>query len=167
VLSDSRQHTLNLAALTVSVAVFGATAACTIDNVGLLAAYQTHADGAVVIDVYSVGGDLRTSGGDAGLSAGAVRRSYVFSSDGVPPADDGWHFLTYPLPPSDPVALNATVIGLDVRAAAPEPGITLGYRATTVLARVAADQSVTQELAYWPDDPKRTRLRICKEPALC
>ena len=137
------------------------------DNVGLLAAYQTHADGAVVIDVYSVGADLRTGGGEAGLSAGAIRRSYVFPSEDVPSAEDGWHFLTYPRPATDPVAVNATVIGLDVRATTPEPSITLGYRATTVLVRVAADQSVTRELAYWPDDPKRTRLRICKEPTPC
>jgi hypothetical protein len=46
-------------------------------------------------------------------------------------------------------------------------GITLGFRATAVLAQVPDDQTVYYRLRFVPDDPASTLLRFCRGEHEC
>lgn len=141
--------------------------ACAIDNYGLLAANVTHADGAIVIDVYTVGGQLRTAAADPGLTIGGSKRSYVFARDAGESPAPGWHYFRVPLPGTLPVALDSRSLGLDIRSAAPNFDVALGYHETTVLTRAASDSNDAWQLSYRPFEPWLTRFQRCNEEFSC
>ena len=136
--------------------------ACTIDNHGLLAANVTEATGAVVVDIYAVGGVLRTNAFDAGGSLGYSHRSYVYpaTASGLPEA--GWHWLGVALPATRPVAFTSRIVGLDAGKIASEVGGSVGYQSVTVMASVPENESVAYSLDYRPDDPAATILSNCE-----
>jgi hypothetical protein len=133
---------------------------CAFDNVGLLASRVTSAEGAWVVDVYSAGVYLHTRADDPGLQLGAGRRSYVFDKRDEHELTPGWHYFTVPLPDRPSYARDSRSYGLDTTFASNDLGLTLGLRATTVMARVAADDSQFFYLTYLPEQPALTKLEI-------
>lgn len=133
---------------------------CAFDTVGLLASRVTSAEGAWVVDVYSAGAYLHTRADDPGLQLGAGRRSYVFDKRDEHELTPGWHYFTAPLPDRASYARDSRSYGLDTTFASNDLGVTLGMRATTVLARVDADESQFFHLTYLPEQPASTRLVI-------
>ncbi len=134
---------------------------CAFDNVGLLASRVTSAEGAWVVDVYSAGAYLHTRADDPGLQLGAGRRSYVFDKRDEQELTPGWHYFTAPLPDRASYARDSAQLRPrhDIRAATTS-SLTLGLRATTVMARVAADDSQFFHLTYLPEQPALTKLQI-------
>ena len=133
---------------------------CAFDNVGLLASRVTSAEGAWVIDVYSAGAYLHTRADDPGLQLGAGRRSYVFDKRDEHELTPGWHYFTAPLPDRPSYARDSRSYGLDTTFASNDLSLTIGVRATTVMARVAADDSQFWRLTYAPAHPAMTKLEI-------
>jgi hypothetical protein len=133
---------------------------CAIDNVGLLASRVTSAEGAWVVDVYSAGAYLHTRADDPGLQLGAGRRSYVFDKRDEHELTPGWHYFAAPLPDRPSYARDSRSYGLDTTFASNDVSLTLGLRATTVMARVAADDSQFFYLTYLPEQPALTKLEI-------
>lgn len=144
--------------------------ACAVNNTGFLAARVTDAEGAVVVDSYSLGGHLRTGGHDRGIAAGVGRRSYVFATvSGASEVEDvatGWHLFHWRRPAGDVVASDVMQIGLDL-----ELGQSLSFLAglgrTTQIARVSADSTVALYLKYAPRSPTETVSIYCKEKEEC
>jgi hypothetical protein len=133
---------------------------CAYDNVGLLASRVTSAQGAWVVDVYSAGAYLHTRADDPGLQFGVGRRSYVFDKRDEQELTPGWHYFTAPLPDRQSYARDSRSYGLDTTFASDDLSLTLGLRATTVMARVAADDSQFFHLTYLPEQPALTKLAV-------
>ena len=133
---------------------------CAFNNVGLLASRVTSAEGAWVVDVYSAGAYLHTRADDPGLQLGAGRRSYVFDKRDENELTPGWHYFTAPLPDRPSYARDSRSYGIDTTFARNDMSVTLGLRATTVMARVDADDSQFFYLTYMPEQPALTRLEI-------
>ena len=133
---------------------------CAFDNVGLLASRVTSAEGAWVVDVYSAGAYLHTRGDDPGLQLGVGRRSYVFDKRDENELTPGWHYFTAPLPDRPSYARDSRSYGLDTTFARNDISLTLGLRATTVMAQVDADDSQFFHLTYLPEHPALTKLEI-------
>lgn len=138
----------------------GLLGGCAFDTVGLLASRVTSAEGAWVVDVYSAGAYLHTRADDPGLQLGAGRRSYVFDKRDESELTPGWHYFTAPLPDRPSYARDSRSYGLETTFASNDIGFTLGLRATTVMARVAADDSQFFQLTYLPAHPALTKLEI-------
>ncbi len=145
---------------------FGASA-CAVDDMGFIAAEFTEGEGALVVDVYSLGGQLRTRSDDAGFTLGVQRRSYVFPRDAKDSPDPGWQFFWLSLPETEVVAIDTRILGLEVWTTSSEASLALGFKASTILARVPRDRSVAMMLAYTPDQPSQTRLKYCEEEREC
>ncbi len=145
-------------------AMFGIAAmwlsGCAYDNVGLLASRVTSADGAWVVDVYSAGTYLHTRADDPGLQFGIGRRSYVFDKQGQQELTPGWHYFVAPLPERASYARDSRTLGIDTTFARDDLSVTLGLRATTVMARVGANDSRFHRLRYAPGRPADTELEI-------
>jgi hypothetical protein len=139
-----------------------ATTACSLDNTGLLAANVTSATGAVVVDIYYLGGVVRTADFDAGATLGFSKRSYVYpeGANGLPEA--GWHLLHVPLPAARPVALATESVGLEGSGNAGDVSASIGYEAVTVMASAPAEASIAYRLAYSPREPAITVLSHCE-----
>jgi hypothetical protein len=133
---------------------------CAFDNVGLLASRVTSAEGAWVVDVYSAGAYLHTRADDPGLQFGVGRRSYVFDKRDEGELTPGWHYFTAPLPARSSYARDSRSYGVDTTFARNDLSVTLGLRATTVMARVDADDSQFFHLTYLPEQPASTKLEI-------
>ena len=156
--------------LRLAVAVAGMSGllhGCAIDRVGSVAAHVTHADSAVVMDLYALGGHLRTRGEDRGLTIGLARRSYVFAVEDARNVSAGWHLLCAPMPPVAAVAQHVASLGLEARAGPVDYGLSLGLRVSTVIARVPRGADMALALDYTPAHPEWTRLRVCKEFETC
>jgi hypothetical protein len=146
-----------------AAATSGLLAGCAIDTLGTLGSRVTHAESAVVVDLYTLGAHLRTRADDRGLTIGLARRSYVFTAESAGVLAPGWHLLRVPLPPAAAVAQHVASLGLEARAGPVDYGLMLGLRVATVLARAPAGTDVTLALDYTPANPELTRLQVCKE----
>jgi hypothetical protein len=133
---------------------------CAFDNVGLLASRVTSAEGAWVVDVYSAGAYLHTRADDPGLQVGAGRRSYVFDKRDEDELTPGWHYFTAPLPDRPSYARDSRSYGLDTTFARNDLSVTLGLRATTVMAQIDANKSHFFHLTYLPGQPALTKLEV-------
>ena len=141
---------------------------CAIDNHGFVVGRITHADGALVADLYSIGAHMKTRPSDAGVVVGYSRVSYVFARASEQSSiAEGWHAFTVPLPAAAPKALHLESVGASAHGNHSNFGMTLGYRAFTLLAHVPANADVLLTIRYSPSQPSRTRLRACKEVAKC
>lgn len=148
-------------------AVLFAVAGCAVDGTGALAARVTHAHEAVVVDIYTLGAQLRTRSDDRGLSIGVARRSYVFPSDDSEGPSRGWHLFHVPLPEEESVAQHHTTLGLDLRGGPVDVGATLGLRSTTILLRQKLDRPTIVAIDYEVGAPERTRLQRCLGELAC
>lgn len=141
---------------------------CAIDNHGFVVGRITHADGALVADLYSIGAHMKTRPSDAGVVVGYSRVSYVFArTSGQPAIAEGWHAFTVPLPAAAPKALHLESVGASAHGNHSNFGMSLGYRAFTLIARARADSSEALGLRYRPNQPSATRLRACGETIPC
>jgi hypothetical protein len=125
------------------------------------------ADGARVIVVRGYGVQLRGAPIDTGLTLGYSRRTYVYPETTPDLPDPGQYYLWVPQPRSAPVAWDGRAIGLDVRMAGSNLGITLGFRGAAVFAEVPEDETVYYRLRFVPDDPASTLLRFCRGEDAC
>ncbi len=143
-------------ALAVSALIM--SSGCTVGDVGFLVGEITRADGAYVYSIEVLGAHLRPRSYEAGLAIGYQRRIYIFPDnlEDLPPT--GRYYFSVPFPNCNPIALDSRVYGLDVRTTSQEAGLTIGARATTVMADIASDQSRHFELDYRADSPEATRL---------
>ncbi len=135
---------------------------CSIDNHGALAAKVTAAEGAYVVDTYAIGAALRTRADDPGMSIGFDRRSYIFDAVSNHAPDPGWYYFEVPLPESTALVLHTENYGVELRIRANDTGISVGYRATTVMAQVPVGESIYRLLSYRPDAPEHTSVFVCR-----
>jgi hypothetical protein len=117
--------------------------------------------------VRGYGVQLRGAPSDAGLTLGYARRTYVYPGTTPDLPDTGRYYFWVPQPATAPVAWYGRAIGLDLRTATGNLGITLGFRGTAVLAQVPEDETVYYRLRFVPDDPGSTRLRFCRGEDEC
>jgi len=118
---------------------------CAVDDTGLLAAQVVQGDGGYAVTVHSLGLHLNTREETRGLSVGYQQTTYVFPDAGAPPAE-GWYFWRAPLPDRLAVSTQQQTAGVALDLSE-DIGITLGYRARTVMARIPADSDVVLHLA--------------------
>lgn len=135
---------------------------CSVGNTGTLAAHVTPATGAVVVDLYYLGGVARTAEFDAGGALGFSRRSYIYPASLAGLPAPGWHWLHVTLPEEQPVAWSTASYGLDGTINAAGGSMSLGYEATTVMVAVPVGADVAYRLAYSQADPAATELSGCQ-----
>ena len=140
-----------------------ALSGCAVGSFGTLAANVESRDTVSVLSVYSVGVHLRTRADDPGGHIGYSKRSYVFVADGT--LAPGWYFLSVPSPARSAYAQDLTTIGLELSAAAPIKGISLGYAHTRLLARMPSNACVLIE--YVGPDLQVGKLKTCEEDTVC
>jgi hypothetical protein len=152
----------------IALAFAFAASGCAVDNRGAVIGRITHADGALVADLYSVGIHLKTRAGDAGLVLGYSRTSYVFarSMDDAQIAEN-WHTFAVPLPAASPKVLHLESAGVSAHRNHGLIGLTVGYRAYTILARAHAASHEGLSVTYRPDQPSHTRMRNCEGSKPC
>lgn len=138
------------------------TAGCSIGHTGTLAAHVIPAAGAVVVDLYYLGGVVRTADFDAGAALGFSRRSYIYPAALPDLPAPGWHWLHVMLPDEQPVAWNTESYGLEGSLGAAGGSASLGYEALTVMAALPVDADVAYWLVYSQDDPAATELSACE-----
>lgn len=145
------------------IAITFAVSACAFDDTGVLAAHVTQGDGATVFDIFSVGAYLRTRSDDAGIFIGVARNSYVFDQRKVGDVGAGWYVGLVPLPASPAVGIDSRRMGFGLAIGNPMAGLTIGYAAQTVLARVPATSTLAFRLSYSPEHPETTYLRMTED----
>lgn len=151
-----------------SIPLVLATSGCAVDNHGVVLGRITHADGAVVADLYAIGLHLKTRPGDAGVVLGYSRASYVFADLPAKPLPGArWHAFSVPLPAVAPTAIHVESVGASAHATVASSGATLGYRAYTVLAQLRNESSSSFAVRFRPDSPAATRVRNCEEKPSC
>jgi hypothetical protein len=141
---------------------------CALNNFGLLAARATRADGAIVVDVYGVGGYLRTTSDDPGITVGWTRRSYVFRENLDQLPNPGWRYFFVSKPADGAIAQDTRTVGLDLSLAAPEWKATFGYKASTIfISRADSEPDRFIQLFYRPSHPAETQLKYCEGQSQC
>ncbi|HXV24198.1 MAG TPA: hypothetical protein VED46_08055 [Alphaproteobacteria bacterium] len=158
---------LRLGSWAMTVAIVSGVAGCAPGIAGLVAGDVLEADGARVIVVRGYGVQLRGAPSDSGLTLGYARRTYIYPNTTPEMPDLGRYRFWVPQPATAPVAWYGQAIGLDVRTAAGNVGITLGFRGTAVFARVPEGQTAYYRLRFLPDDPASTLLRFCRGEDEC
>ena len=133
------------------------TSACALDQMGAIASSVHRADGAWVVDVYSLGGYVRSRADDPGLQLGFGRRSYVFDLRDDQELVTGWHFFSVDLLDRQAVATDSWTVGLEMGLARDDLSANAGLIATTRMARLDASDSVAYALSYRPSQPQATR----------
>jgi hypothetical protein len=146
------------------IAIAALVGGCAIDNAGFLASHVTSAEGAWVVDVYSLGAYLHTRADDPGLQFGAGRRSYVFEKTENNKLTPGWHYFVADLLDARAYAIDTRVIGVDTAFSRNDAGITIGLHGTTTIAQVNEAESLCYRLTYRPEQPERTQLQISEDP---
>lgn len=149
--------------LIASLLLFGLSG-CAYDTVGLLASRVTSAEGAWVVDVYSLGAYLHPRGDDPGLQLGASRRSYVFDKREPDELEPGWHYFAITLPERPAYATDTRSLGIEGSFARNDLSLTLGLRGQTMLARIDAEESRFYRLSYTPARPAETSLQVFELP---
>jgi hypothetical protein len=165
--SSRRRVQSRIGSWAVTVALVCGIPGCAPGIMGLVSGDVLDADGARVIVVRGYGVQLRGAPSDAGLTLGYARRTYVYPSTTPDLPVPGQYYFWMPQPTAAPVAWEGKAIGFDVRMAGINLGITLGFRATAVLAQVPDDQTVYYRLRFVPDDPASTLLRFCRGEHEC
>jgi hypothetical protein len=150
-----------------AVAIVSGMTACAPGTAGLVSGDVLEADGARVIVVCGYGVQLRGAPSDAGLTLGYARRTYVYPCATPNLPDPGRYYFWVPQPATAPVAWDGRAIGVDLRMAASNLGITFGFRATAVFAQVPEHETVYYKLRFVPDDPAATLLRLCRGEDEC
>ena len=150
-----------------TVALLFGVAGCAPGAAGLISGDVLEADGARVIVVRGYGVQLRGAPSDAGLTLGYARRTYVYPSTTPDLPDRGRYYFWVPQPATAPVAWDGEAIGIDLRTATSNLGITLGFRGTAVFAQVPEGETVYYRLRFVPDDPASTLLRLCRGEDAC
>ena len=107
---------------------------------------MTPGNGAVVVDLYYLGGVVRTAEFDAGGALGFSRRSYIYPASLPDLPASGWHWLHVTLPEERPVAWSTASYGIDGTVNAMGGSASLGYEAVTVMAAVPLAGGATDSL---------------------
>ncbi len=133
----------------VSVVAIGG---CSIGPAGALAGRVTPIEGGFVLEAYTIGAHLRVTD-EPGGTVGLAKRTYLFSEDVGAPRS-GWHVGLLPLVPLGRALMRAVEgLGIEARAAAPEPGLTAGlYRLVSTL-RMAVEQDGYRDLRFSLSSP--------------
>ena len=120
-------------AIVVSLVLAIALGGCSIGPAGALAGRVTPIEGGFILEAYTIGAHLRVSD-ESGATLGVAKRTYLFA-DSVPEPSSGWHVGLLPrLPLGQAVLRSVESLGIEARAATPEPGITAGlYRLISTL----------------------------------
>lgn len=102
---------------------------CTWGNYGTLATKTTYTETAMIVDVYSVGMQVRPQSMDGGASLGNRHAVYIYPcpKGNQNHTDSGWSFFKVTLPEKDPVARVNSTYGLDFEAAPDLTRFSLGY----------------------------------------
>jgi hypothetical protein len=148
--------------------IFSLSSGCAVNGVGSVVANVTVAKGGRVVDLYSLGGHLRTWEAEPGFSVGYSRRSYIYScgpqrQECIPA---GWYYFNVPNL-SRAVARNVENVGLDIFVARPLFGVTLGYQTMTVMVILPIEKKTTMRLRYISGKPEATIVDICEEGQIC
>lgn len=167
IISTRRSVQSGIGRWTFAAALLGAVPGCSPGIMGLVSGDVLVADGARVIVVRGYGIQLRGTPSDGGLTLGYARRTYVYPSTTPDLPDPGHYYFWVPQPRSAPVAWDGQAIGLDVRMAGINLGMTLGFRGTAVLAQVPDGETVYYKLRFVPEAPATALLRFCRGEHEC
>jgi hypothetical protein len=148
------------APLGVTVTALGALAICSgcaVNGTGLVVGRVMSGQGAEVVEVYALGGILRTDAFSPGLTVGGTKATLIYPVLDAKRADSGWWWLHVPLPKRNPVVLDLRAVGVDLSLVEGVVDLTLGLRRRTILARVPVGEQVARHLFYDAEVPERTR----------
>jgi hypothetical protein len=154
-----RRHVL-AAILALSTAAL--LSGCAVGGTGVILGRVTPVSGGWVLETYTLGAHLRTADGDRGLDLGAARRTYVFRDDGLPAPAGGWHPLVVPRVEVETAVLrHSETIGVDLRVAHPQPGVTLGFQRSLFAPSSSGDAFLS--LRFVPGSPSETCMSTQRE----
>jgi len=128
---------------------------CTIGPVGTIAGRVSLVEGGWVMETYTLGAHLRTTGADdPGFGLGAAKRTYLFAEGEAPAPRAGWYLVILPR-----VALGRAVLrhiftsGIDLHLGPLEAGIVVGMQRVTATRPESADCDTFRDLRFEPSSP--------------
>ena len=131
---------------------------CAYGNYGFILAKHTFTRTAEVVDIYSFGAQARTIDFDRGGTIGYRRTSYVYPRDSEHSSQTSHIDLFHTaLPPTDPILLANTAIGLEVQLIPETKRIAAGYLCQVLtIAPTESDGSCMVKLSYSSSAPELT-----------
>jgi hypothetical protein len=142
---------------------------CSVDGIGTVAAEVIPGDGAVTVELHSLGGLLNSAaaGPEAALTLGLRRTTLVYTAEAAKDLSPGWHWFVVPLPAAAPQLVRRRSWGLDLFAGDGTAAATLGYRDRFTALRLPSDASLVRRVRFDAADPTRNLLVLCQEMQSC
>ncbi len=158
----SSRHSLTKHILSFSLAINLLLAGCTVGNHGTLIAKYTTTDTVTVLDVYSVGFQVRPTGVDLGATLGYRHATYVFSNTDTldPTGLSDWHWFNSPWPSGELVMRGNSSLGVEMQATEQIGRLTVGYINQLITVGPAPGESKIVRLYYNRKRPKETYLYL-------
>lgn len=149
------------------VALASLVTGCTCGGVGTLVARRTLTPSAEVVEVYTVGLQLRSTAFDGGATAGWRRAIYFYPRAVAEGAErkleepqPSWNWFKVSLPSSCPAVRGNTSVGIELQATKEIQRLALGYQDQLLTVGPRPDQSQTFSFFYVRTNPALTRLQI-------
>ncbi len=151
--------------LIIFVLIANSNLACSLNNYGTLVGRYTYTPTAVVVDVYSLGAQIRTDSIDKGFSLGARNATYLFPKpEGeTRSGEQEWKLFRAPLPKGEVGAIKRANLGIEAETLDVFNKFNLGYSDNFIVVGPSFEESRVVHLDYIPDDPSKTCVLILKE----
>jgi len=139
---------------------------CAIADYGTLAGRYTYTPDALVLDVYSVGAQVRTLAKDRGATLGFRRSTYIIPAEEGTPFEPKteWRWGHVPHPAGGDFYTQANrSVGLELQNTPHLSQIVLGYHDQVLTLGPGPGESWIYILDYDREHPENTRLLFCKK----
>ena len=138
---------------------------CSIGNYGTLVGRYTYTPTAVVVDVYSLGGHVRTDPIDKGFSFGVRNATYLFPKpEGeIRSGEQKWSLFNFSLPKGEVGAVKRANLGIEAQTLDLFNKFNIGYSDNFIVVGPGFGDSRIVHLDYIPNDPGKTCVLILKK----
>jgi hypothetical protein len=132
---------------------------CSSGHVGTVVGRYTAAQGAVLVDTYAIGLEIRPRAETRGITLGFHHDTYIFgqAATEVRTPIGRWFYFCVPFPNTESVAVNSVLAGFDLEVNPNMAGAEFGLEHQFVT-RVPARGSTLLHLRYNPRSPAQTIL---------
>ncbi len=150
---------------TIFILVICFSSSCSVGNYGTLVGRYTYTPTAVVVDVYSIGAQIRTDSIDKGFSLGARNATYLFPKPKgeTRSGEQEWKFFRAPLPEGEVGAIKRANLGIEAEMLDLFNKFNVGYSDNLIVVGPSFGDSRVVHLDYIPDDPAKTCVLILKK----
>ncbi len=139
---------------------------CSVGNMGTLMSRKTFTDTATVLEVYSLGLQLRPEAFDRGASFGVRHAAYIFPCTNAKTGADegkGWEWFRFKWPDAeDPVTRTNSTWGVEAQTMPEMNRLSAGYQDQVVTIDRHPEESKLVRISYNRSDPKSAYLWIKK-----